>query len=125
MEKRGDIPISKPAKIAIKEKHKKHKLWISSLNAENKEQHRITYTKARNKVKQLLRKEKRAYERDIAQKSKISPKTFWSHTRRKLKTRSGIAPLLADVKNKESIEFDDTAKANILQRGIFLAFLSE
>ena len=58
-------------------------------NAKNKA--RLEYAKARNKVKTLLRKAKRSFERGIALKSKTNPKIFWAHTRDKLKTKPGIA----------------------------------
>ena len=35
--------------------------------------------------------------------------------RRKLKTKSGISPLLKDLKDPDSLKFDDVDKANILQ----------
>ena len=47
----------------------------------------LQHTKARNKVKRLLRNAKISFEREIAQQSKTNPKAFWSHTRRKLKTK--------------------------------------
>ena len=63
---------------------------------------RLQYTKARNKVKRLLRKAKISFEREISQQSKTNPKAFWSHTRRKLKTKSVVAPLLSNPKDKDS-----------------------
>ena len=41
---------------------------------------------------------------------------FWAHTRRKLRTKCGVSPLLADVKDKDSLKFNDEEKANILQK---------
>ena len=35
--------------------------------------------------------------------------------RSRSKTKSGVAPLLKDVKDKNSAQFDDVEKANILQ----------
>ena len=40
----------------------------------------------------------------------------WSHTRRKLKTESGVASLLENENDKSSLRFDDKAKTNILQK---------
>ena len=45
----------------------------------------------------------------------IKPKIFWSHTRRKLKTKCGVAPLLENEEDKNSLKLDDETKANILQ----------
>ena len=86
---------------------------------------RLQYTKARNKVKRLLRKAKISFEREIAQQSKTNPKAFWSHTRRKLKTKSVMAPLLSNPKDKGSIKFDDAEKANIPLQGFSSVFIKE
>ena len=50
---------------------------------------RIAYTKARNKVTQLMRKATRKFERSIALSAKENPKSFWAHIRRRMKTKSG------------------------------------
>ena len=50
---------------------------------------------------------------------------FWSHVRGKLKTKSGVAPLLEDVTDKNSTKFDDQEKANILQRQFASVFTNE
>ena len=76
----------------------------------------IDYTKARNKVRTMVRRAKREFEKGIAAQAKINPKTFCSHTRRNLKTKSGVAPLLANVEDNNSLKFDGAEKANILQK---------
>ena len=86
---------------------------------------RLKYTKLRNKAKTLLRKSKRYFEKGIAQRSKSNPKSFWSHTRRKLKTKCSVALLLEDVKNKSSLKFKDKEKANILQKQFSSVFTKE
>ena len=48
--------------------------------------------------------------------NKNNPKRIWSHTKRNLKRKSGVAPLLANVEDNDSLKFDDTEKANILQK---------
>ena len=58
-------------------------------------------------VKTMMRQYKRRFEKDIARKSKISPKAFCAHVRRRLKTRSGVAPLLENVKDKASMKLKD------------------
>ena len=57
--------------------------------------------------------------------AKEKPKAFWSHARRKLKTKHGIAPLLADVTKKDSLKYDDKEKADILQRQFSSVFTKE
>ena len=66
------------------------------------ESSRLEYTKARHKVRTMVRRAKREFEKGIAAQAKINPKTFWSHTRRNLKTKSGVAPLLASVEDNDS-----------------------
>ena len=56
---------------------------------------------------------------------KSNAKAFWSHTRRKLKTKCSVAPLLEDVKNKSSLKFKDKEKANILQKVQYLQLIKE
>ena len=68
---------------------------------------RLTCTKARNKVKTMIRKANRNFKREIGLQSKKNPKTFWSHVRNKLKTKTGVAPLLEDNNVKKSMKFDD------------------
>ena len=47
--------------------------------------------------------------------AKNKPKIFWSHTRRKLETKCGVAPLLENEEDMNSVKFDVEIKANILQ----------
>lgn len=110
------FPINKRLQEAIKSKKRTHRTWIRSADHADRELARLTYTKARNKVKTLLRQAKRLFEKGIALQAKTNPKAFWAHTRRKLKTKCSIAPLLADKNDKESLKFDDVEKANILQK---------
>ena len=65
------------------------------------------------------------FEKSIADRSKKNPKAFWAHTRRKLKTKSGVAPLLEDVEDKNSLKFNDQDKANILQKQFSSVFTRE
>ena len=48
--------------------------------------------------------------------AKTNPKAFWAYTRQNLKTKCGVAPLLSDVHDENSLKFSDNEKANILQR---------
>ena len=72
-----------------------------------------------------MRKAKRNFEKDVAQKSKNNPKTFWSYVRSKLKTKAGVGPFLANVKDKTSSKFTDVEKANILQDQFSSVFTHE
>ena len=64
-------------------------------------------------------------ERDIAERFKRSPKVFWSYTRSKLKTKTGVAPLLENTKDKSSIRYSDKEKADILQKQFPSVFTKE
>ena len=98
---------------AIRNKTKPNRQWISSknvLNASVVENVRQAYTKDRNKVKAMIRKSKREFERNIGIQSKSNPKISCSHVRSKLKTKTSVAPLLQDEKDETSSKFDDKEK---------------
>ena len=116
---KGSVPINQVLCYAIRNKRKLHRQWISSknvLNVSDSENVRQAYTKVRNKVKAIMRKLKREFERNIGIQSKSNPKIFWSNVRSKLKTKTGVAPLLQDKKDETSTKFDDKEKTNILQK---------
>ena len=71
-----------------------------------------------------MRKSKREFENVICQKSKSNPKSWW-YVRHKLKTKTGVAPLLGDNKDPGSTKFEDQDKANILQRQFASVFTRE
>ena len=70
----------------------------------------LEYTRARNIVEKLTRKAKREFENGICLES------FWWYVRHKLKTKTGVAPLLENNKTLESTKFEYQHKANILPR---------
>ena len=112
---RGYVPVSKSLQEAIRNKKITHRRWMSAKTRSDAEDTHKVYAKTRNKVKTLMRKAKRNFEKDAAQKSKNNPKAFWSYVRSKLKTKADVGPLLANVKDKTSSKFTDVEKANILQ----------
>ena len=122
---KGAIPIDKKARDAIRDKVKAHRFWMQAKKGDDAEADRLEYIRARNKVKSLLRKAKRRFERGIALQAKTNPKAFWGHTRRSLKTKAGVAPLLEDPKNKDSIKFADNDKASILLKQFTSVFTRE
>ena len=124
-QEKGSFPINKEVRIAVHEKNKNHRQWMRAENGMNAEIARVQYAKSRNKAKAILRKSKRAYERSIAMKSKMNPKLFWSHTRKKLKTKSSVSPLLSNPEDKESMKFTDEEKANLLQKQFTSVFTHE
>ena len=54
---------------------------------------------------------------------KVTPKSFWWYIRHKLKTKTGVAPLLGDNEDPWSTKFED--KANIIQRQFSSVFTRE
>ena len=105
---KGSFPIQKPLCC-----------WMAAKTRGDADAARLSYTKARNKVTTMIRKAKRKHEKEIALKLISNPKAYWSHIRRKLKTKTGIAPLLENNKDKTSTKFNDLEKANILQKKCF------
>ena len=122
---RGSVPINRSLQEAIRMKKITHRRWMSSYARTGEGDTYKAYAKARNKVKTLMRKAKRNFERDIAKNSKNKPKAFWSYVRSKLKTKAGVGPLLADVNDKSSTKFTDEEKANILQNQFSSVFTIE
>ena len=121
---KGDIPINKTLQKAIKEKHSLHRRWIRGIQRGSQEA-RAEYTKARNKVTRLIRHSKRMFEKVVASNSKTNPKDFWKYVRKKMKTKSGVSPLLADKKDPNSLRFQDKEKADILQHQFCSVFTEE
>ena len=124
------VPINEVLRSAIRNKSKPQKRWMSSkikscLNVSDAENVRQVHTKARNKVKAMILKSKKEFERNTGIQSKRNPKIFWSHVRSKLKTKIGVASLLQDKKVGTLTKFDDKEKANILQKQFVSVFTKE
>ena len=86
---------------------------------------REAYTKSERKVKRLIRQAKRVFEKGLAERSKKNPKELWKYVRNKLRTKSGVSPLLKDVNEPNSLKFDDKEKADILQDQFCSVFTRE
>ena len=123
---RGSFPIDKSLQDAIRNKRATHHQWMSVKHRDTTTNiTRLRYVRARNKVKTMMRQAKRRFERDISKKSKSDPKVFWSHIRHRLKTKSGVAPLLENPQEKDSMKFSDVDKANILQNQFSSVYVKE
>ena len=83
------------------------------------------YVKLRNQCQQQCRKAKRNYEKGISEQSKSQPKAFWKFSNQKLKTKSCVAPLLANPENPHSLCYDDKEKAEILQKQFVSVYTNE
>ena len=122
---KSSIPIDETLQNAIKEKKICDRKRSANKGSRTAIEQRMKFTKANNKVRRLMRKAKRKFERDIAKKAKSNPKSFWSFIRSRLKTKAGVGPLLADNADKTSTKFDDNDKANILQNQFCSVFTKE
>ena len=124
---KGSVPLDKDIRDAIKNKERTHRCWIKSHknSTAHFEENRLKYTKARNKLNNLLRKRKRKLEREIALQAKSNPKVFWAHTKKKMKSKCEIAPLLSNPKDKNSMKYDDDEKASILSKQFSSSFTVE
>ena len=73
----------------------------------------------------MIHKSKGEFERNIGMQSKSNPKIFWSHVHSKLKTKTGVAPLLQDEKDETSTKFDDKEKTNTFKKQFVSIFTKE
>ena len=89
------------------------------------EEEKLTYRKLKNQIRRLTRKGKKIMEKNIAKQIKTNPKSFWSYTQSKLKTRSGIPDLEKDQNGDKSYAKDDQEKADLLQEYFSSVFTSE
>ena len=121
---KGSFPVDKAVQSAIKEKHSLHRRWIKSKRSGSNIL-REAYQKSRHRVKKLIRQAKRSFEKELESGSKKNPKQFWKYVRSKLRTKSGVSPLLQDKKNPNSLRFDDREKAEILQEQFCSVFTKE
>ena len=123
---KGTVPIDEKLREAIRKKtHAEHRHWIAKKKRGNAETARLTYTRARNRVSQMMRKATRRFEKSVACSAKSNPKSFWSYIRRRMKTKTGVAPLLENIADKSSLKFGDDEKARILQKQFTSVFTKE
>ena len=124
-QEKGSFPINKSLQEAIRNKKILHRRWMFAVRQKDASAKQMLYNRARNKVKGLIRAAKRKNEKYIADASNTNPKMFWSHVRNKLKTRTGVAPLLENINDEKSMKFTDEEKANILQDQFSSVFTKE
>ena len=122
---KGCIPLDAETRKLIKDRRKNHRIWMKSVGRTDENLTRLAFVKSRNKVNTVLRQCKRRFERTIALNAKTQPRLFWAHTRRKLKTNIGVASLLSNKNDENSIKHQDREKANILQRQFCSVFTDE
>lgn len=120
--RKGCFPLDNNARAAIQDKNKAHRKWMEATSEKDRCGAHSTYTKARNKAKSIIRKVKRKHEREIANDAKKNPKRFWHYVRKQLKTKEGIAPLLENPLDNDSLKYNDKEKADILQSQFLSVF---
>ena len=70
---KGSIPIDKVLQAEIRNKRIKHRHWMRAKGNSDANETRQAYNKVNNKVKRMMQKAKREFERSIPQKSKTCP----------------------------------------------------
>ncbi|MEW8545715.1 MAG: reverse transcriptase family protein, partial [Candidatus Thiodiazotropha sp.] len=119
--RKGTIPLCKKTVEAIK---RKHRTWTRYLESRDERCYKL-YVKARNKVKWLVRKEKREKEKGIAESSKTNPKNFWKYVNSKRKTSSGIGELHTQKGSSTFVADTDADKAEVLSDFFSSVFTQE
>ena len=109
---KGSFPIDKQVQQAIRDKHTLHRRWMKGKRSCSTPQ-REAYTRSQRKVKRLIRQAKRAFEKGLAERSKKNPKEMWKYVRSKLRTKTGVSPLLRNIEDPNSLKFDDKDKVEI------------
>ena len=104
---KGSVPLTSETRAEIR---LKHRLWTRYYETGSTAKYE-TYKKQRNKVRRLLDKEQAAFEKNIGIESKRNPKKLWAYVKQKVKTRSGLAPLIGKNKKKST---NETEQAEIL-----------
>ena len=88
---------------------RKHRTWTRFIESRDDNSYKL-YAKSRNKVKWLVKKEKREREKEIAQTSK----NFWKYVNSKRKTASGISELHTKTDDSTFVAESDEDKAEVL-----------
>ena len=92
---------------------RKHRLWKRYMETRDPSKYR-EYCKARNKLKHIVEKDRKARERNIAESAKSNCKNFWKYVNSKRKVKSGISELHTEVDGKKVTGTSDSEKADIL-----------
>ncbi len=68
------------------------------------------YARARNQAKWECQKARKAFEKEVAKKSKDSPKAFWQYVNTKIKNKHNVA----DLNTEGGVASSDQQKAKAL-----------
>ena len=108
--KKGNTPLSLEARRSIRKKHRSWEKYRCKQDSESYKE----YTKARNKAKSIISRERKNREKQIAETAKSNSKHFWSYVNSKRKTKSGVSELHTERDGIKIIASDDGEKAEIL-----------
>ena len=113
----GSIPLDSEVTAEIR---RKHRLWQRYYETKSVEKYEI-YKQQRNKVTRLLENSQRHHEEDLSKEAKNNPKKLWKYIKSKLKTKTGISPLLKPDKTlttneQEQAEVLSNFFASVLER---------
>ena len=114
-------PLSEETRCIIREKHR---AWEKYRKCKDNDSYR-KYTRARNKAKSTITRERKQREKEIAESAKTNYKNFWSYINSKRKARSGISELHSKVDNKTHIANTDQEKAEVLAKFFTSMFTKE
>ena len=120
--KRAAVPVDE---AFIHARRKKHSLWRKYIRNKTDEAWQA-YTKARNKIKSLLSKLRRQFEKKIALNVKENPKAAWAYIKSKYKAKEGIQNLSTNQNDPNSpLTKTDQENANILSDYFSSVFVNE
>ena len=91
----------------------------------NRDDNYRLYSRARNKAKKTVKKERKIREKEIAESAKSNCKNFWAYINSKRKTRSGISELHDTNDGKTFIASSDQEKAEVLAKYFTSVFTNE
>ncbi len=94
---------------AIAKVKKKHAAWNRYLNTKAGQDY-MMYARARNQAKWECQKARKAFEKEVAKRSKDNPKAFWKYVNTKLKYKDNVA----DLNTNAGIASSDQQKAKAL-----------
>ena len=107
---KGNTPINKETIKAIK---KKHRLWERYMKDHSDEKYK-DFCRARNKVKKLVRRDRKEKEKHIAETAKSNSKNFWKYVNSKRKNKSGVSELHVQSANGTFTANSNKDKAEVL-----------
>jgi hypothetical protein len=119
--RKGKTPLSAATVKCIR---RKHRLWTRYMETRDDDRYR-EYCKARNKVKTVIRKDRKEREKQIAESSKSNSKNFWKYVNSKRKSVSGVSELHTVVDGQPYIANSDEAKADVLANFFSSVFTAE